>query len=107
MLTIMNAGDLSLMTNGVPSRQDSTPTRKAERFLKVVLRVRKLAVERRQVCQNMAIEKHNQRQAGGVPLTRRAFVAGVAGAGLLAARHRPADIILNIERAQIDVAPGH
>jgi FtsP/CotA-like multicopper oxidase with cupredoxin domain len=53
--------------------------------------------------------------ARGPQLTRRVFVSGLAGAGLLAAQdrrgigppNRPADVTLNIEQAHIDVAPGH
>ncbi len=40
-------------------------------------------------------------------ITRRAFVSGLAGAGLLAAQDRQPDVALSIERARIDVAPGH
>ncbi len=69
--------------------------------------------KKRQVCWNRAIENHHQKSAGGA-LTRRAFISGVAGAGILRAQdrdssgrsNRPADVTLSIERAQIDVAPG-
>jgi len=47
-------------------------------------------------------------------VTRRAFVAGIATAGLLSSQRRDdggiparvADVVLRIERAQIEVAPG-
>jgi FtsP/CotA-like multicopper oxidase with cupredoxin domain len=39
--------------------------------------------------------------------TRRTFVAGLAGARILASQDRPADVTLRIEPARIDVAPGH
>jgi FtsP/CotA-like multicopper oxidase with cupredoxin domain len=57
---------------------------------------------------NKAIENDLQKPARGPQLTRRAFVAGVAGARYLSGGpNRPADVTLSIERAQIDVAPGH
>lgn len=55
--------------------------------------------------ENRPIERHPQRPARGSQLTRRAFAAAVAGAGLLPAQ-APAEINLSIEPAQIDVAPG-
>jgi len=40
-------------------------------------------------------------------ISRRTFVAGLAGARILASQDRPADVTLRIEPARIDVAPGH
>ena len=46
-----------------------------------------------------------QAPAGEQHLTRRAFVSGMLGAGLHAQNRD--SVTLTIERAQIDVAPGH
>lgn len=67
------------------------------------------------MCWNKTIENYHQDAAHGRQLTRRAFVYGMAGTPLLHAQdsphsvrtNRPADVTLNIERARIEVAPGH
>src|SRR5215813_5416181 len=64
---------------------------------------------------NKPDRRDRQMLSSGLHTTRRTFVSAIVGASIASARGRntgristpPADITLRIERARIDVAPGH